>query len=162
MTAPNRFALATYLTGSVDGLAPSAPVMLIGMRVGEVTAVELQADTDTGAPRVRVAFVVQPDRVAAVGGKPALRFPEGFRTLVDRGLRTSLKGGNLITGQKQLTLEIEADAPKAEAGQEGEVIVIPSSKSVWRRDRRLVRRGQPTARETREDAVRTDRPEPQR
>ena len=127
MSAPDRFALATYLTGPVGNLSPGAPVMLIGMPVGEVTAVELQVDTNTGTPRVRVAFVVQPDRVVPVGTAAALKFPAGFRTLVENGLRTSLKGGNLITGQKQLSLEIEADAPKAEASQEGDVFVIPSS-----------------------------------
>ena len=125
--ARNRAVLATYLTGTVGELAPGAPVMLLGMRVGDVTAVELQYDTDTGKSRVRAEYVVEIDKVHMVGSKPAPHFPDAWRTLVAAGLRTSLKGGNLLTGQKQLAMEHETDARPAELGQEGDVLIIPSS-----------------------------------
>lgn len=127
LTAPQRFELATYLTGSVGGLGTGAPVTLLGLRVGEVTAVELQFNTDTNRPRVRVAFTVEANRATPIGDKPPPQFPEGFQKLVESGLRTSLKGSNLLTGQKQLALELDPEAPAAQAGMEGDVVVIPAN-----------------------------------
>jgi paraquat-inducible protein B len=125
-TAPRRVELATYLTGSVGGLEAGAPVMLMGLRIGDVTSVQLQFDTDTNQPRVRVGFIVQVGMVQPVGHKPAAQFPGGWDILVRQGLRTSLQGGNLITGGKQLSLTIKPDAAPAALGHEGDTLIIPS------------------------------------
>ena len=103
--------------------------MLMGLRIGDVTSVEPQFDTDTNQPQVRVGFTVQLGIVKPTGHRPPLHFPQGWRILVEDGLRTHLKGGNLITGQKQLSLEIDPDAGPAELSQEGDTLVIPSSGS---------------------------------
>ena len=126
-TAPRRAELATYLTGSVGGLTTGAPVMLMGLRIGDVTSVEPQIDTDTDQPRVRVGFTGQLGIVKPTGHKLTLHFPEGWQVLVKDGLRTHLKGGNLITGQKQLSLEIDGDAVPEALGTEGDIMVIPST-----------------------------------
>jgi paraquat-inducible protein B len=126
-TAQRRVELATYLTGSVGGLEAGAPVMLMGLRIGDVTSVQLQFDTDTNQPRVRVGFIVQVGMVQPVGRKPAAQFPGGWDILVKQGLRTSLQGGNLITGGKQLSLTIDPDAAPAALGHEGGTLIIPSS-----------------------------------
>ena len=128
-TAPRRASLATYMTGSVGGLAAGAPVMLMGLRIGDVTAVEPQFDNDTNQPRVRVAFTVQLGIVKPAGLKSPPHFPEGWRVLVKDGLRTHLEGGNLITGQKMLSLEIDADAAPAELGKEEDTLIVPSSEN---------------------------------
>ena len=128
-TAPRRATLATYLTGSVEGLAVGAPVMLMGLRIGDVTSVEPQFDNDTNQPRVRVGFTVQLGIVKPAGHRPPPHFPEGLQILVEDGLRTHLKGGNLITGQKQVSLEIDPDAAPATLGKEGDTLVIPSGGS---------------------------------
>lgn len=126
-TAPRRAVLASYFTGSVGGLGAGALVTLQGYRIGDVTAVDLQYETDTGRSRVRVEFEIELDRVAPVGDKPAQPFPEYWRTLVKKGLRTELKGGNLITGQKELALRFGPEAPAAELGHEGDAWVLPSN-----------------------------------
>lgn len=125
-TAPRRADLASYFTGSVGGLAVGARVTLQGMAIGDVTSVDLQYSTDTDQSRVRVGFTLQLDRVTRVGDRPVPRFSEYLHTLVQEGLRVRLRGGNLITGQKEVALEFLPDAPAAEVGQEGDVQVIPA------------------------------------
>ena len=124
-TAANRVALASYFTGSVGGLAVGAPVTLQGAPVGNVTSVELQYDTDTNQPRVRAGYTVKVGQVAIVGSHPAPTSEERWNGLVSHGLRAKLVGGNLITGQKEIELQVESDVPAAATGREGGVIVIP-------------------------------------
>ena len=126
-TAQHRVAFATYMSGSVDGLAAGAPVMLIGQRVGDVTSVTLQFNSDTDRARARVEFTIQLDRATIIGTKPEPPFPENWRNLVSNGLRVHLKGGNLLTGQKQLALQFDADAPAAALDQDGDVLILPTS-----------------------------------
>ena len=128
-TAPRRASLATYMTGSVGGLGVGAPVMLMGLRIGDVTSVEPQFDNDTNQPRVRVAFTVQLGIVKPAGRKSPPHFPEGWRVLVKDGLRTHLEGGNLITGQKMLSLKIDADVAPADLGEEEGTLIIPSNEN---------------------------------
>ena len=125
-TAPRRADLASYFTGSVGGLAVGAHVTLQGLAIGDVTSVDLQYSTDTDQSRVRVGFAVQPDRVAPVGDKPRQPFREYLPTLVREGLRARLRGGNVITGQKEVALEFMPDAPPAEVAREGDVQVVPA------------------------------------
>ena len=128
-TAPHRAMLASYFTGPVDGLAVGAHVTLQGMAIGDVTSVDLQYSTDTDQARVRVGFTVQFDRVAPVGSNLAPPFLEYVRKLVKEGLRTRLRGGNLITGQKEVAMQLEPDAPPADVEEEGDVLVIPADNS---------------------------------
>ena len=125
-TARRRAVLASYFTGSVGGLAVGAHVTLQGIAIGDVTSVELQYSTDTDQTRVRVGFALRLDRVKPVGDKPVQPFRDYVRTLVREGLRVRLRGGNLITGQKEVALEFLRDAPPAEAEQEDDVPVIPA------------------------------------
>lgn len=125
-TARRRAALASYFTGSVGGLAVGAHVTLQGIAIGDVTSVDLQYSTDTDQTRVRVGFALQLDRVKPIGEKPVQPFRDYVPTLVREGLRARLRGGNLITGQKEVALEFMPDAPAAEPGQEGDVQVIPA------------------------------------
>ena len=128
-TAPHRAMLASYFTGSVDGLGVGAHVTLQGIAIGDVTSVDLQYSTDTDRTRVRVGFIIQLDRVAPVGSKPVQPFPDYLRKLVKEGLRTRLRGGNLLTGQKEVEMRLEPDAPPASVEQEGDVQVIPADNS---------------------------------
>ncbi len=128
-TAPNRAVLASYFTGSVGGLGVGAHVTLQGITIGDVTSVDLQYSTETDQTRVRVGFTVQLDRVAPIGNKPVQPFREYVHKLVREGLRTRLRGGNLITGQKEVEMRLEPDAPPASVEEEGDVQVIPADNS---------------------------------
>ena len=128
-TAPLRATLASYFTGTVGGLAVGAHVTLQGLQIGNVTAIDLQYDTDTDQARVRVEFMLQLDKVRPIGEKPQPPFPDYWSTLVAKGLRTQLKGGNLLTGRKEVAMEVNADAPPAKLGREGDVWIIPANNS---------------------------------
>ena len=127
--AARQALLASYFTGSVDGLGVGTQVTLQGMTIGDVTSVDLQYSTDTGKTRVRVGFTVSLALVRPYGNGPAQSFPEYWRKLVKDGLRVRLRGGNIITGQKELEMRLDAAAPAAELQQEGDVQIIPADNS---------------------------------
>jgi paraquat-inducible protein B len=52
-----------------------------------------------------------------------------LRVLVHRGLRASLGTSNLLTGQKEVTLGIQPDAPAADLSTDGKVFVLPTSET---------------------------------
>jgi paraquat-inducible protein B len=114
-----------YFTESLRGLSVGAPVTLLGLPAGEVTAVGLDVDPARLTIRGRVEIVSFPERIiarlnaqqAAVGD--ALARSEGdrrafFQRMVEqRGLRAQLRSGNLLTGQLYVAFDLFPDAPKA-------------------------------------------------
>jgi paraquat-inducible protein B len=120
-----------YFTQSVSGLQPGSAVQLFGIRVGTVTATELQLDPHTEQPRVRVAFDVQPARVFAPGNIPRGDPLDATRKLVALGMRARVDTGNLLTGQDVIGLDMVPHAPDAAATTEGDRIVWPSAGGGW-------------------------------
>ncbi len=119
--------LLVYFDGSVRGLAPGAPVEINGIQIGTVTDVHLLFDLEGASSRVAVHMEVQPQRFLPpdkIHPEDGMRIAQG---LVKRGLRAQLASSNLITGQMLVSFEFVADAPAAEAHQEGDEIVLPSS-----------------------------------
>lgn len=121
--------LATYFDDDAGGLAAGAPVTLLGFRVGTVTSVTLQYDTDASRARVRADFAVDVERVKPVGSKPMPPFPQYWTSLVAEGLRVHLKGGNILTGQQQLSFEVDTDVAPAHVIRDGDTILLPASQS---------------------------------
>jgi paraquat-inducible protein B len=115
-----------YFQGSVSGLAAGAPVTFQGLRVGQVTGVELEYDPASGMIRAPVRFEVQPERIADVQPFEKRSPLENARMLVAKGLRAQLQSANLLTGQMLVALEIVPDAAPAELQVEGDVLVIPT------------------------------------
>jgi paraquat-inducible protein B len=121
-----RVSCLAYFQGSVSGLGAGSPVTFQGLRVGEVTSVNLEYDPKSEAVRAPVRFEVELERIAglppAVGGGAVAN----TRTLVQRGLRAQLQSANLLTGQMMVALAIMPNAPPAEMQVEGDVIVLPT------------------------------------
>jgi paraquat-inducible protein B len=118
--------MIAYFGGSVAGLSPSAPVVLHGIRIGEVQAVNLQYDVKTDTVVVPVEFDVQPERIKDWPVQPTKNMPEALRDLVKRGLRVRLDSASLLTGEKQLTLDVFPGSPPAELAIQGDRYVIPA------------------------------------
>ena len=118
--------MAAYFGGSVAGLSPGAPVVLRGIRIGEVQAVALQYDAKTDNVVAPVEFDVQPERIKDWPVQPTRNMPEALRDLVKRGLRVRLDSASLLTGQKQLTLDVFPGSPPAELSIQGDRYVIPA------------------------------------
>ncbi len=109
-----------YFNEPLRGLNVGAPVMYLGLPLGEVTAVGLEYDRKTDSARPRVDIVVYAARFAKhvkVTPDLAARIPvrterQGFmQKQVNRGLRAQLRSGNVLTGQLYIALDIVPNAP---------------------------------------------------
>jgi paraquat-inducible protein B len=116
----------SYFQGSIGGLQPGSPVTFQGLRVGQVTDVDLEYDPKTDSIRAPVHYEIEPERIANVRIAAARGPVENARLLVDRGLRAEVQSVNLLTGQMRVALEIDPNAPPARLGLEGDVLVIPA------------------------------------
>lgn len=115
----------TWFAGSVAGLRVGAPVTLHGIRIGAVTGVALSYDPGTDDVSVAVRYEIEPDRIARRDLPLGDGLDRAMRDLVAKGLRVSLESGSLLTGSKQLTMEIVPNAPEAALGKIGDTFVLP-------------------------------------
>jgi len=131
-----------YFTESLRGLSVGAPVTLLGLPAGEVTAIGLDLNPSTKSIRGRAEIVFYPERLiarlqqsqAALGRTLLRDLPERHalvQYLVEqRGLRAQLRSGSLLTGQLYLALDFFPDAPKAKVDWSLDKPVFPVVASV--------------------------------
>ena len=117
----------SYFKDSVDGLAVGSPVTFHGLRVGEVTSVDLEYDTKLDAIVAPVHYRVEPDRVGNITVVQNRGPLENIGMLVKKGMRAQLKTSNLLTGQKEIAVDILTDPEPAELRVDGTVFIIPSA-----------------------------------
>jgi paraquat-inducible protein B len=114
-----------FFDGSVRGLQVGAPVEFRGIKLGEVTSVELDFDRETLEVRIPVVAELHPERLKGTVD-PRMERVERFNALIERGLRARLASGSLVTG----ALYVEFDLfPATEArllGHELYDIEIPT------------------------------------
>ncbi|HEV2673023.1 MAG TPA: MlaD family protein [Aliidongia sp.] len=120
-----------HLTGSAQGLSAGNIVRMHGIRVGEVTDVHMEYDTASGAMTVPVTFEVEPQRIRLLHADLSeAGFEErsygAFKSFVAQGLRARLASGNLLTGQKIISLDFLPDAPRATLIEGGLYPEIPT------------------------------------
>jgi paraquat-inducible protein B len=127
-----------YFDETLRGLNVGAPVMFLGLPVGEVTAVGLEYDSKSKSARPRVDIVVYPKRTLAHAknslGLEAREHSKAERyafvqKAVDGGLRAQLRSGNLLTGQRYVAFENFPNTPKVKIDwtkSPVELPVIPS------------------------------------
>ncbi len=126
-----------YFNESLRGLSVGAPVMLLGLPAGEVTAVGLDFDRATSNVRGRVEIVSYPERLLArMTPEPTARREAFLRSTVERhaflqhlieqrGLRAQLQTGSLLTGQLFVALDYFPDAPRVKVDWTPDVPVLP-------------------------------------
>lgn len=110
---------------SVSGLAAGSPVTLRGLKVGEVSAVSLVYDRATDNVVVPVHFTLEPDRIAMLDLPTDGDLDARMRELVHRGLRVKLESGSLLTGQKQLAMDVFPNPGPGELRKDGGDYVVP-------------------------------------
>ena len=115
----------TWFPGSVAGLQAGAPVTLHGIRIGVVTGVTLAYDPAGDRVSAAVRYEIEPDRIARRNLPRDEGLDQSMRDLVRQGLRVRLDSGNLLTGSKQLAMEIVPGAPEAPLEKAGDVFVLP-------------------------------------
>ena len=131
-----------YFNESLRGLSVGAPVTLLGLPGGEVTAVGLDLDPKTMKVRGRVEIVSYPERLIAhlnlnqaAEGRAIVQSLQGRHAFIQRlveqrGLRAQLRSGNLVTGQLFIALDFYPDAAKAKIDwnrDPAEIPVVPST-----------------------------------
>ena len=113
-------------TGSVSGLKAGAAVTLRGLKIGEVSSVSLVFDRALDNVVAPVHFTLEPGRISMLDLPTGGNLDARMRELVKRGLRVKLESGSILTGSKQLALDIYHDAGPGELRKEGDDYVIPA------------------------------------
>lgn len=118
------------------GLSVGAPVEFLGVEFGKVTSVQLDYDPAKRSFPYMVEAVVYPKRLGPIHQKMLQIFhhtPEDeagtrdlVRTFIDRGLRAQTRSGNLITGQKYISLDFYPDAPPVAFNDTAQPFSIPT------------------------------------
>ena len=121
MSESERYAL--YFYESLRGLSVGAPVTMLGLPVGEVTAVGLDYLPEAHDIRTRVEIMTYQYRLLRHLGKTDAaamkimpleeRRKITQRLVEEKGLRAQLRTGSLISGQLYVALDYFPDAPKA-------------------------------------------------
>jgi paraquat-inducible protein B len=121
--------LLSYFPGSVAGLAPGAHVTLHGIRIGEVTDVDLVYDPKLDRVVVPVHYRVEAGRVSNIATAERTDPESLAEDMIRRGMRATLQSTSIITGQKEIALERVPDASPASLEKRGDVYIIPSSEA---------------------------------
>ncbi|HEX3913473.1 MAG TPA: MlaD family protein [Steroidobacteraceae bacterium] len=125
-----------YFGGSLRGLSAGAPVDLQGITVGEVKSVDVEYDQRAGTLSFPVVVELYPRRLRGHARPAHAGQPGGeaesralIDSLVTHGLRAELKTGNLLTGQKFVSLDMHRDVPKARVVWTEQAAVFPTVSS---------------------------------
>ena len=110
-----RMAVVSFFDGSVAGLRVGAPVTFRGVPVGEVKAMGVRIDPNTGRSIIQVNMLLVPDRVTVYGTQPSQETL--LASLVRDGLTAQLVNQSLVTGL--LSVEL-AFRPGAEVSRFGD------------------------------------------
>jgi paraquat-inducible protein B len=114
----------SYFKGSVAGLSADAAVTLRGLRIGTVTDVALKYDPVSDTVRVAVRYDIEPGRISGLV-PPGNDDPDKMMAdLVHRGLRVRLESSSIITGSKQLAMDLVPGTPETAYGKEGDTYVL--------------------------------------
>ena len=124
-----------YFGGTLRGLSPGAPVDLQGITVGEVKSVDVEYDEHAGLLAFPVVVELYPQRLrgraqhaaaAASGLPPHIDSRRLIDSLVAHGLRAELKTGNLLTGQKFISLDMRHDVSKEKVVWNEQPAIFPT------------------------------------
>jgi len=112
-----------YFSGSVDGLNVGAPVNVRGVKVGTVTAINIEFNTETGELRVPVIAEIDSNSVNQVR---ELQSENPFDTIVNElGLRAQLQIQSILTSQLFIQLDYHPSTDINYYG-DGSLIEIPT------------------------------------
>ncbi len=129
-------AFVMYFGGTLRGLSAGAPVELHGIGVGEVKSVDVDYDENSGTLAFPVIVELYPQRLRGhpqAGRSGAAPGNDNSRALIDslvaHGLRAELKTGNLLTGQKLVSLDMHYDVSRDKVSWSAQPPVFPTISS---------------------------------
>jgi paraquat-inducible protein B len=115
-----------FFDGSVRGLEVDAPVLLRGIKIGQVLDIRLKFSLEEFEFLIPVLIEIEPERIGIIGAADDAGVPDVVPRLVARGLRGQLKSGSLLTGGLYVDLDFHPDAPPAKLEAHGDYRVLPT------------------------------------
>lgn len=116
-----------YFDQSVRGLTIGAPVEFQGIKIGEVSNINLRFESMKMNFRTPILLRIEPERI--FGRDADFTNKDGHAILnsfVARGLRGVLKNGNLLTGQLLIDFDFYPDQPEQKITFEDSIPVLPT------------------------------------
>ncbi|MBA3013401.1 MAG: MCE family protein [Proteobacteria bacterium] len=116
-----------YFNQSVRGLTVGAPVEFQGIKIGEVSSINLKFESITMSFRTPVMLRIEPERI--FGQDPDFNTTDGqaiLNTFITRGMRAVLKNGNLLTGQLLIDFDFYPNQPAQKITYEDAIPVLPT------------------------------------
>jgi paraquat-inducible protein B len=98
-----------YFDGSVKGLSVGAPVIFRGVKVGNVSSIDLAYDEKTENVLIPVVIDVELSRVK--GAPDRFGYPD-YAQFIQQGLRAKLEVQSYLTGQLMLAFDFYPDNPQ--------------------------------------------------
>ena len=114
-----------YFDQSVAGLSTGAPVTFRGVRVGQVTDINLRVEPEELSARIPVFMEFQLDRIEWAGEKGFTQ--EQMDRLIERGLRAKLVSQSFVTGQLAVELGFEPSVPARLVDARDDMPEIPTA-----------------------------------
>ena len=122
-----RLDYVLFFDSAVTGLNKGAPVLTRGVKVGEVTDIQIR----WGTPQVAVYIALEP---AALRGTARPGPARAIEEAVQRGLRAQLRMQSFVTGVLYVALDARPDTPIVLRGIDPkvpELPTIPTDLEVW-------------------------------
>ena len=126
-TMQNPLSYLLLFTESVRGLNPDAPVEFRGIRIGTVEGASFRYLPNDPDRRVPVLIKIDPDLITELPPDSYAASEAFIAQNVAKGLRASLKSGNLLTGQMFIDLDFQKDAKPAEVQNFGGYEILPTA-----------------------------------
>jgi phospholipid/cholesterol/gamma-HCH transport system substrate-binding protein len=133
-----RMAVVSFFDGSVAGLRVGAPVTFRGVPVGEVKALGVRINPQTGRSIIQVDMQLMPDRVTVYGVQPPREVL--LAVLVRDGLTAQLVNQSLVTGMLSVELAFRPGAEVSRFGDTGlpEIPTVPGELEALRKQLQTV------------------------
>jgi paraquat-inducible protein B len=98
-----------FFDGSIKGLSVGAPVNFRGVKIGNISSIDLAYDAETKSVLIPVVIDVELSRVTGVPEK--FGYPD-YAQLIERGLRAKLEVQNFVTSQLMMGFDFYPQDPK--------------------------------------------------
>ena len=136
-----RRTFVLYFDGSLKGLDVGAPINFKGIKVGSVTDIKVQLESeDFSDIRIPVLIEIEPDMIKESSAlkkqdgyqkwserkKEMQRAGEVMKLMIDRGLRAQLISQSVVTGKLMIDLDFYPDKPARFVAADSEYPEIPT------------------------------------
>ena len=127
----NRPKYVMFFDGSVQGLSVGSPVVLRGVKIGEVTDIKLAFNPKDLSVRIPVIVELGEGKVETIGvgttiGQHSMKPREFAQKMIEKGIRAQLTMQSFVTGQLMVTLDFYPDKPARLVGADRKYPEIPT------------------------------------